>query len=148
MKYCVASLALCLLASCDYLHSVERSTPVGKAFDVGAVERWIVAWPGYCAAGSGPWDGEIMWHRVERDDGHACLVYYDNVLRVWSSDLGPISDVELRGWLRVQDSLIEALVAHFESLPPRSEWITTDGFMREQLAAMGIVSADHSTLGH
>lgn len=132
-----------LLTSCDFVHGVQRVALVGDGVDVPSIEAWVMAHPEYEPQDSHPWDGEVMWHRVQRGGAYAHLASEGRELMIGSMRIGPPSDEELSACLALQDELLESLLSRFPSLPPRSQWRMTDWYLRERLAELGIESGDY-----
>jgi len=135
MRFVAGLLPLSLLASCDFVYSVRRSTPVDSRFDIPSAEQLLCRQPGYIAADSKQWDGESMAHAVQRGLGRAFVVLIDDELAVESFRIGPPTDDELDAWLQLQSEMVHLLIERFPFLPPESSWHVTNTYLEAQLGA-------------
>jgi hypothetical protein len=135
MRSAAGFLLLTLLASCDFVYSVTRTTPVDSTFDRSALEQWARQQVGYQLADDHAWDGEYSAHSFQRGLGTAYVEFAPGALSVGSFRIGPPSDDEFHAWLRLQIELISALRERFPFLPPETAWQVTSSYLEAELAA-------------
>jgi hypothetical protein len=126
---------LTVLASCDFVYGVRRSTPVDSTFDRAQLEEWRVNSWATRSTTIMPGMASNSAHSFERGLGKAYVEFVPGELSVLSFRIGAASDDELQAWLRLQSELISALRERFPFLPPEASWHVINSYLEAQLAA-------------
>jgi hypothetical protein len=132
----VPIFAVLSLASCDFLHSVRRTTELPPEVLPTGVQAAVQAHP--CVTHVQPWNGE--WLSVEFTEGDANVV-----LLCWHGTLEAQSgwvnrDPEpavLRRSLAMQAEVIQLLRERFPCLPPMGSWVLSWYHLDAQPEAAG-----------